>query len=124
MAKGNRRKKVASKPSRPRTPRQVKKDSLAFRSSLALARTTALFVDLHEKIKDFVFDDFEIYVDASGLKLDKPVPSPINKVAVMVNLVTALGKAFKDPDWGVDPQKFSLTGQELWSVTQKKDLSY
>jgi hypothetical protein len=125
MAKANRRKitvPTAKRLSR-KSLRGAKKSSLALRSSVALARATALFADLHERVQKFVIDDLSAFTN--DLRLDSPLPAPVNKVPEMVVVVSDLEKAFtSDASWGVDPAKFNLTGQQLWSATQGKNLSY
>jgi hypothetical protein len=118
MAKRSQRIKARKAKGSRQSLNQAKKASLALRTSFALAHATPLFVDLHKRIQEFVLKDFSQV--SNDVELNAPLPGPIQKSEpVMELLVHSFETAIaNDSSWGVDPNKFTLTGKELYNQAQ------
>jgi hypothetical protein len=124
MAKRSQRKKARKFKGSRQSLKQAKKASLALRTSVALSHATPLFVDLQQRIQDLVLDDFNKVSNDVELKALLPLPVRKNE-QVMELLVHHLETSFtNDSSWGVDPNKFTLTGKQLFNKAQKNTVSY
>jgi hypothetical protein len=107
-----------------RLPKKTRELSASY-SPNALA--TKAFVDLHQKIQDFILTYLKNFADPSNIDLDAPLPKQLNNVGVMAAIVEALRDEIQKPGWPVNAANFKLGGPELFGVMQgktPKTLSY
>jgi hypothetical protein len=122
MAKDSKRDKTG-KSKKQGASRKTITTSLRHRASVALSLSTDYFVDLHERVQDFILKEFS--KNSNEVVLDQPLPSVIDQVQYFRNVIQDFRRQISDPNnpWGVDAAKFSLTGQKFFNDTRGQIVS-
>ncbi|WP_426424173.1 hypothetical protein [Bradyrhizobium genosp. A] len=85
---------------------------------------TLRHVSLHDKLQSWMIDFFRAQADASKIRLEQPLPTPLDTTREMDAMVSYLRTTIrKDDSWGIDVRRFVLNGQELEDAMHGQKLS-